>query len=55
MTSVPVNVTLNNDNAVENDENLTLTINDDLLPAIVTRGVIGKSTIVILRNDCKLP
>ena len=54
MTRVSFDVTVYNDNAVENDENLTLTINDDSLPAVVTSGVIGESTIVILQNDCKL-
>ena len=54
MTSAVFDVSVTNDNTVENDEDFILTIVDNLLPAKVTHGITGESTIIILKNDCKL-
>ena len=53
MTSVPFNVSINDDNIFEENENFTLTINS-LLPTGVMVGNSGQATVTIVDNDCKL-
>ena len=53
VTSVPFNVTINNDNVFEDNENFTLTINSSL-PTGVMAGNPGQATVTIVDNDRKL-
>ena len=53
VTSVPFNITINNDNVFEDNENFTLTINSSL-PTGVMAGNPGQATVTIVDNDCKL-
>ena len=53
MTNVPFDVSINDDNILENVENFTVTIMTVPLPDGVTRGTPGRTTVNILDNDCK--
>jgi len=56
VTSVPLNITINDDNMLEDDvETFTLTINHISLPDQVTRqSGMGQTTISIVDNDGNL-
>ena len=53
VTSVPFNISINDDNIFEENENFTLTINSSL-PTGVMVGNPGQATLTIMDNDCKL-
>ena len=53
VTSVPLNISINDDNLFESNENFTLTINSSL-PTGVMVGNPGQATMTIVDNDCKL-
>ena len=53
VTSVPFNISINDDNISEENENFTLTI-DSSLPTGVMVGNPGQATVTIMDNDCKL-
>jgi len=53
VTTVPFNVSINNDNIYEGDENFTVTIDSSSLPDGVTRGDPGSTTVTIVNDDCK--
>jgi len=54
MTSVPIDVPINDDNIMEGNEDFNLTIIHITLPDGVTRNKPGRSTVIIVDNDCKL-
>ena len=53
VTSVPFNISINDDNIFEENENFTLTINSSL-PTGVMVGNPGQATVTIVDNDRKL-
>ena len=53
VTTVPFNITINDDNIFEENEDFTLTINSSL-PTGVMVGNPGQATVTIVDNDCKL-
>ena len=53
VTSVPFNISINDDNVFEENENFTLTINSSL-PTGVMIGNPGQATVTIVDNDSKL-
>ena len=53
-TSVSFNVPITDDNTLELDETFTLNVNPSLLPAQVTVGSTGASTVTITNDDSKL-
>ena len=53
VTSVPFNVSINDDNTFEENENFTLTINSSLLTGVMA-GNPGQATVTIVDNDRKL-
>ena len=54
VTSVPFDVIINDDNIIETNENITLTIAVNSLPRKVTTNVTTAQTIVtIIDNDSK--
>ena len=52
MTSVPFNISINDDNIFEENENFTLTISSSL-PTGVMVGNPGQARVTIVDNDCK--
>ena len=54
MTSVPLNILINDDTIFENNETFTLTINNSSLPScLVTVGDAVEVTVIIVDNDSK--
>jgi len=53
-TSIPFDVPIIDDNAVEGDKNFRLTIMRKLLPNDVTRDKPGRATLTIVDDDCEL-
>ena len=53
VTSIPFNISINDDNIFEENENLNLTINSSL-PTGVLVGNAGQATVIIVDNDRKL-
>ena len=53
VTSVPFNISINDDNILEENENLTFTINSSL-PTGVMVGSPDQATVTIVDNDRKL-
>ena len=53
MTSVPFNVSINDDDIFEGNEDFTLTIDPSSLPNDVTVGSPDQATVTIVDNDCK--
>ena len=53
ITSVPLNIPINDDNIFENNEIFFLTINSSL-PTGVMSGNPDQATVIIVDNDCKL-
>ena len=53
VTSVPFNVSINNDNILEDDEMFNLHINTLSLLSSVTIGDHGQTTVTIVANDGK--
>ena len=51
--SVPFNISLNDDNILEDSEIFMLTINPSL-PYDVVSGNPDQATVIIMDNDCKL-
>ena len=51
--SVPLSISINDDNILEDNENFTLTINSSL-PTGVMVGNPGQATVTIVDNDGKL-
>ena len=51
--SVPLSISINGDNILEDNENFILTINSSL-PTGVMVGNPGQATVTIVDNDCKL-
>ena len=55
VTSAPFSIPINNDYALEDEENFMLTINPSSLPTGVTRSNdSGQATVTIVDNACKL-
>ena len=52
-TTATFNISINDDDEVEEDENFTLTINETSLPSDVTRGIFGEATVTIMNDDGK--
>ena len=50
-TNVKFDVTIMNDDVVENDENITLEINSDMLPNKITLGNPGSTVVTIVDDD----
>ena len=53
MTSVPFNVSINDDDISEGNENFMLTVNPSSLPSGIINGNPGQATVTIVDNDCK--
>ena len=51
MTSVTFDVTINNDNVLEDNEDFTLTINPS--DGVVVDDDMGSTTVTINNDDCK--
>ena len=51
VTHVPLNVTIVNDNILENNETFNLTINSSSLPGNVRVGDPGQATVIIRDDD----
>jgi len=51
VTSVPLNVPINNDNICERNENFNLTINSTSLPSDVTVGDTSSTTVAIVDDE----
>jgi len=54
VTSIPIDVPINDDGTLEVDEDFTLNINSSSLPSGVTPGNPGIATVTISDNDRKL-
>ena len=50
-TNVRFDVTIMDDNVVENDENINLAINSNMLPNKITLGIPGRTMVTIVDND----
>ena len=53
MTSASLNISLINDDVLENNENFFLTINEDSLPTSITAGTTDQTIVNIVDDDCK--
>ena len=53
MTSIPFDVPINDDNILEQNEEFTLTILQDILPDGVTRGSTDQTIVTIVDDDGK--
>ena len=53
VTSVPFNVSINNDDILEGNEIFNLNINKSSLPNSITIGDHGQSTVTVVANDSK--
>ena len=53
MTSASLNVSLINDNVLENNENFFLSINQGSLPTYISAGIINQVIVNIVDDDCK--
>ena len=53
MTSASLNISLINDDVLENNENFFLTINEDSLPTSITAGTTDRTIVNIVDDDCK--
>ena len=53
VTSVPFDVTINDDNIMEDDEDFMLIINSSTLPEGVTHGDPNNATVTVTNDDCK--
>lgn len=51
MSRVSFNISINDDNIMEDDEEFILIINTDLLPSNVINGTHTTTTVLIKRND----
>ena len=51
MTSIPFNVSITDDNVLEDDENFSLTIDPSSLPSNVTADNPSQATVTIVDND----
>ena len=51
VTSVPFDVTINDDNTLEDDKDFTLTMMHGTFPNGITRGSIGQATVTIADDD----
>ena len=50
-TNVKFDVTIMDNDVVENDENINLAINSDMLPNKITLGNPGSTVVTIVDND----
>ena len=53
MTSALFNVSLIDDDVLENNENFFLAINQDTLPTSITAGTTDQTIVNIVDDDCK--
>ena len=53
MTSTLLNISLINDDVLENNENFFLTINQDSLPTYITTGTTDRTIVNIVDDDRK--
>ena len=52
-TSAPFDITINDDNTLEDNETFTIDVDPSSLPTGVTVGSTGQATITIDNDDCK--
>ena len=50
---VAFNISITNDDILENNENFNVTFNPSSLPSYVTIGDPGQTIVMIVDNDCK--
>ena len=51
LTSIPFDISINDDNILEDDEDFTVSIISNTLPDRVTRGSTGRASVIIVDND----